>query len=651
MNRIIALLLLCVPLKYIAQDPILTCGEQCEHTDTRFEEWLQLHRSGSRGADVFDKYIPVAFHGYSEEFTPEMAEASLEVLQADFDQHGIFFCRHQSNFYNNWSELDQSDLYSTASEAVALAGTSPYNVMNIHVFQEVGNDISGFSWVNLDPENDFDGVYISTDKATSNVIVHEVGHYCGLYHTFRNSNCFTEENDCELDGDRVCDTPVTNPNYSCETPVCPDADFTNHMDYTPDDCRDHFTQGQVERMHSMLTWGNRSSVWQSGECSNPNVFDVQVLSISNYYACERDYTPMVKLANYSNYDAVGADLTVYLNGQEWGSVVDIPSQSIVEVIGNEPLTCDFLIPYAGEVSVITPGDANPNNNTTAFTHTPEPLAVLNIDIQHDIFPESEQWKLFKNGVYALGGNWNELDTYDSWPVGWSGGSIYVDDAEGILTTQPYFTHDEICLTGGCYYGFYRHSGYALTQYFTTGSEYEDLECGVKIYIERGLETDTLYNYMVSAHDDDGGLSFINEDNAEVYLDFCVDDMYPDLIEPEEQPNPCPGDFDLDGDRDIIDFINLCSELGSSGECTCDMDGDQDVDSHDFMQFLAVYGEGCFGEQLAPPTVYQFERIAQRDNLDVQYYDLSGKTVTPNASGVYLAEVQINGIKQIIKVVK
>ena len=74
--------------------------------------------------------------------------------------------------------------------------------------------------------------------------VHEVGHYFGLYHTF--------ENGCSAPGDEVDDTPYQiDANYGC--PSAPQScgsydDVGNYMDYMDDDCLEHFTSGQVDRI-------------------------------------------------------------------------------------------------------------------------------------------------------------------------------------------------------------------------------------------------------------------------------------------------------------------------------------------------------------------------------------------------------------------
>jgi hypothetical protein len=77
-------------------------------------------------------------------------------------------------------------------------------------------------------------------------LVHETGHWLGLFHTFANG--------CEATGDAVDDTPAeASPSYGCpkDRDSCT-ADgmdpVTNFMDYSPDACMFAFTPGQAERM-------------------------------------------------------------------------------------------------------------------------------------------------------------------------------------------------------------------------------------------------------------------------------------------------------------------------------------------------------------------------------------------------------------------
>ena len=141
--------------------------------------------------------------------------------------------------------------------------------MNVHVFPQFCSGILGFAWTAYNENIEMDGVWVRTnvfgrmgdhlwgDRDENKTLIHEVGHYLSLHHVFRGVDyCGEDLGPCEESGDYVCDTPPTKVNWSCENPICPPGAYNytpdNHMDYYIDSCRQHFTDGQVERMHAMI---------------------------------------------------------------------------------------------------------------------------------------------------------------------------------------------------------------------------------------------------------------------------------------------------------------------------------------------------------------------------------------------------------------
>lgn len=103
------------------------------------------------------------------------------------------------------------------------------------------------------PEVDNTGMPGQTSGALGDLVVHEVGHWIGLYHTFQGG--------CDRNNDLVSDTPAQEHyNWNCPTgtvDTCtgnrfPGTDPTmNFMDYTADSCKYQFTKGQSDRIQSM----------------------------------------------------------------------------------------------------------------------------------------------------------------------------------------------------------------------------------------------------------------------------------------------------------------------------------------------------------------------------------------------------------------
>lgn len=114
-----------------------------------------------------------------------------------------------------------------------------------------------------------DGIVVraSVVNGTNKTIVHELGHYFSLYHVYEDENWKDEcsaNNNCNVDGDRICDTEPCVFVWDCEEPlnVCSGEDWevadsalnytvlNNYMGFT--DCQWMFTDDQKSRVYDAL---------------------------------------------------------------------------------------------------------------------------------------------------------------------------------------------------------------------------------------------------------------------------------------------------------------------------------------------------------------------------------------------------------------
>ncbi|MGH2664508.1 M43 family zinc metalloprotease [Flavobacterium sp.] len=206
---------------------------------------------------------------------------------------------------SNHSTNSQSNLVATASPQI-----TKDRYLRIWIVKSIDSSNSGILGYSMYPNTSpiFDGIVMRYDVfgngnpnllANYNmgkVLVHEVGHYLALHHTF-DGGCSNTFNNCSLDGDRVCDTPaVAAPNFNCiagtnscpEIPAVPD-DLSNYMDYGNHACQNHFSTGQIQRMLSTLylyrsTLFETDNIIYTGTCGSNNLLSATI-STNDFSPC------------------------------------------------------------------------------------------------------------------------------------------------------------------------------------------------------------------------------------------------------------------------------------------------------------------------------------------------------------------------------
>ncbi|KAH7098767.1 metalloprotease [Auriculariales sp. MPI-PUGE-AT-0066] len=223
--------------------------------------------------------IPVYFHvitatddkelfvnGY---LTPEEVDAQIAVLNRGFASVGVTFTLAELDYYTNKTWFD--DVTHNSAEEIPMKNSTRkggVDVLNVWTVGFTKAGISGYSSFPWEFEENpiVDGIMINVlslpggpvlRRSLGLTLVHETGHWSGLYHTFLGGCAETDG------GDLVDDTPAeAGSAQGCAAlegrDSCPDKPgldpIHNYMSYSDDQCINEFTPGQIARMADQLSF-------------------------------------------------------------------------------------------------------------------------------------------------------------------------------------------------------------------------------------------------------------------------------------------------------------------------------------------------------------------------------------------------------------
>ena len=481
--------------------------------------------------------------------------------------------------YYDWDDLGLGNwtpdvFYNNHIDVSNLIGYDRNNYCNI--FVAPFSSPLGFAYI---PPTNF-GVFMGTNwfgvtntgnYGLNRTLVHELGHYCGLYHTFHlTSTCTPTNTNCVSQGDKVCDTPITTGNFGCpsNSAACPDALIENYMDYTNDGCMNLFTQGQTLRMMAQLETYRPGVVNNNLACGAVGGIDA---GISGLYVFDIGCSPVKDIVfNLQNFGDTLTESTINysINGEDnfivWeGNLGFGESETIT--IPNIEMGFGFI---DIEVNVDALGDIYEDNNVGNIQIDNYEGTLIDVVIDYDALPFGFEWYI------------SEADTSGN-PIG-----------------EPIYEFNYDTPSAGATF----NAEYACTsETFTFCLE----EGNYVVYVEDLFGNGMFYPCTSGGSIDTAGdIAIINGNDTLNYVNgnWGTDEYLPFVIGPPDPcpPSDCPWDVDGNGYVWTNDILVILQYYGLETECSpFDINQDGVVGVDDILEAIANFNTECITGELAP----------------------------------------------------
>ncbi len=238
------------------------------------------NRNGRRDQAVTVE-VPTYFHVITSEpdndIEDDPLQLQLDVLNESFQAYGFTFRLMQTTRTENSSWFNAGIGSQEQDDMKSALRVGDMSTLNVY-FSAAGGALGYATFPTDYADRPFDdGVVIlnesvpggsATNYNDGKTLVHEVGHWFGLYHTFDTGGDFSLikffltliglRSGCNTAGDEVDDTPAQRSSTSgcpIRRDSCPlqsgSDPINNYMDYSYDSCMTKFTPGQSERMVAM----------------------------------------------------------------------------------------------------------------------------------------------------------------------------------------------------------------------------------------------------------------------------------------------------------------------------------------------------------------------------------------------------------------